>query len=327
MIKLIGFSIYGHYLFEDGTYFTLQTGSQVTKQTEKRVIRFNKNLTLNRVIGVVGINATGKSTLMEIFDGLNSLYLLNQSIDQTKLDRRFRSADNKIKIIADLASSEDDRFVVVTTFEKVPVADGVDENAREWVITDEQVYHKRTARVSKKNYFRLPESQTDSQALDLERDRKKLSAEQMKLLSEKDSIFRAVDRPKGVSMVISTVPYTDENKLLTFLNYTPMELLTYLDNSIEYLNYEKDDQKNIIGYTLKFKDADEVIHVADFKELRQYLSSGTTKGITLFFEFLTALRSGATLMVDEIELHINKQIARDFIGFLWIQKLTLIVQR
>lgn len=99
------------------------------------------------------------------------------------------------------------------------------------------------------------------------------------------------------------------------MDNTPIELLTYLDNSIEYLHYEKNEQGETVRYSLKFKDSDEIIRVSDFKEFDKYLSSGTIKGVTLFFEFLTALRAGATLMVDEIELHINKQIVRDFIGF------------
>ncbi|MFT8616940.1 MAG: AAA family ATPase, partial [Lentilactobacillus hilgardii] len=85
--------------------------------------------------------------------------------------------------------------------------------------------------------------------------------------------------------------------------------------SIDNLIYEKDDNGKTIGYTLKFKGSNDIIHATNFDELSHYLSSGTIKGITLFYEFLIALRRGATLMVDEIELHINRQIVRDFIGF------------
>ncbi|EHO50227.1 AAA family ATPase [Lentilactobacillus kisonensis] len=315
MIKLIGFEIYGHSLFKDGTSFTLETSGQITNKTKNRVIRFNDSLTLNRVIGIVGINATGKSTLMEIFDGLNSLYLLGQSIDQTPLNERLRSKENKITVKANLATNEDDRYVVVTTFEKVPVTDGVEDDAREWIITNEKVYYRKTKRVSKKKYFRIADGKLDSTGLILDHNRNDLSKSEKKLLSDKDSIFRATDKPKEISAVISTVKNTNQNKFISFMDQTPIELLTYLDNSIDYLDYEKDDKGQTTRYALKFKDSDEVIKVSNFKEFDKYLSSGTIKGVTLFFQFLTALRVGATLMVDEIELHINKQIVRDFIGF------------
>lgn len=315
MIKLIGFKIYGHSLFEDGTYFTLETSGQVTNKTKSRIILFNDSLTLNRVVGIVGINATGKSTLMEIFDGLSSLYLLGKSIDQTPLNQRLRSKDNKVKISANLATNGNDRYVVNTTFEKVLIDRNVSENNREWIITDEQVYHGNAKRVAKKNYFNVGKDQRNQSGLLLDGDRGRLTSSEKKLLSDKDSIFRATDKPRRVSDVISTVQNTNQNKFISFMDNTPIELLTYLDNSIEYLHYEKNEQGETVRYSLKFKDSDEIIRVSDFKEFDKYLSSGTIKGVTLFFEFLTALRAGATLMVDEIELHINKQIVRDFIGF------------
>lgn len=124
-----------------------------------------------------------------------------------------------------------------------------------------------------------------------------------------------ISQSQSTLEVISTVPLTDSNVVRTFSDETPTELLEYLDNSIDYLKYQEDSHQQTIGYQLKFKDDPHEFSFAKFDEIRNYVSSGTIKGITLFFEFLTALRNGSTLLVDEIELHINKQIVRDFIGF------------
>ncbi|MCT3399058.1 AAA family ATPase [Lentilactobacillus hilgardii] len=316
MIKLIGFKIFGHSLFKDGTYFTLQTSGQITQKSKSRTIQFNNSLTLNRVIGIVGINATGKSTLMEIFDGLNLLYLLDMSIDQTHLNNRFRSKNNLITIDAYLATDANDSYVVKTTFKNTLIPDGIDnENNREWIISDEIVYHRKSKSVAKKDVFKLPKSSKDKNALTEIFNRKALNKDQKKLLSKKDSIFRAVGNFGRISTVSSTVPFTNRNSVISFMDSTPKELLDYLDNSIEDLVYEKDNTGKTIGYALKFKGSANTIHASSFDELSKYLSSGTIKGITLFYEFFTALRIGATLMVDEIELHINRQIVRDFIGF------------
>lgn len=307
MIKLIGFKISGHSLFKDDTYFSLQTGGQITNKTRNRVIEFNKILTLNRVVGVVGINATGKSTLMNIFKGLNSLYLFDQSIDQTELKEAFRSNENLIEVEAQFASEDDQRFVVQTTFRHQKVVSENDEKSREWIISKEKVFAGE-GRVSKSKYFDISKTR-------ILLNRAELPEESKKLLSPKDSIFRAIIGKRRVSTVMSTVSMTNINVARTFDDTTPKELLEYLDNSIEYLTYEKDNEGKTINFKLKFKNSNEVITVSKFQEISHFLSSGTIKGITLFFEFLTALRFGATLLVDEIELHVNKQIVRDFIGF------------
>ncbi|MCV3741777.1 ATP-binding protein [Lentilactobacillus hilgardii] len=253
---------------------------------------------------------------MEIFDGLNQLYLLDRSIDQTPLNNRFRSRKDLITIDAYLATDASDSYVVKTTFKNTLIPDGIDnENNREWIISDEIVYHRKSKSVAKKDVFKLPKSSKDKNALTEIFNRKALNKDQKKLLSKKDSIFRAVGNFGRISTVSSTVPFTNRNSVISFMDSTPKELLDYLDNSIEDLVYEKDNTGKTIGYALKFKGSANTIHASSFDELSKYLSSGTIKGITLFYEFFTALRIGATLMVDEIELHINRQIVRDFIGF------------
>ena len=134
------------------------------------------------------------------------------------------------------------------------------------------------------------------------------------MLSPKDSYFRSV----GIDYaprVMSTSSFTNLNIPYHFSDKTPESLLGYLDNSIDYLRYNRDSNNDaVVSYSLKFKGSDEVITSNDFSSFSNVLSSGTIKGISLFFWILGALRSGSTIIVDEIEIHINKQIARDFIG-------------
>lgn len=319
MIKLIGFEIYGHSLFKDGTLFSIRTENKNTKQSKNRVSHLNQSLSINKIIGIVGINATGKSTLMRIFNGLNDLYLLDRSIDQTELDKALRSKNGFIQVKAFLASDDNKIFKINTDFKEIHNEDNVS-----WIITDEKIFKKKAKYISKNEYFSFDEknaeclSKNEEFSFDKKKyfDRNKSLSEQSKsVIKPNDSVFRIVlnDTDKR-GLVLSTVEITDVNVPRTFVDQTPRELLKYLDPSIEYLTYKRNKKGKIISCSLKFKNSNEVIHGSNFREVTSYLSSGTIKGITLFFEFVVALRKGATLLVDEIELHINKQIARDFIG-------------
>ncbi|BDZ30284.1 AAA family ATPase [Lactiplantibacillus sp. WILCCON 0030] len=307
MLKLIGFKIYGHALFEDGTQFTIQTASQVTERTKDRIIKFNQILTLNRVIGIVGINATGKSTLMNIFEGLSDFYLKSLSIDQTALNEAFRSNERRIRIIAFLAATTGERYRVETSFDKNAVESNDMGRTFNWKISEEKIYSDNKL-MPKSKYFDFENQEPIQQ-------RTKLSKNELRLLSNKDSIFRIISQASQNLEVLSTVSMTDSNIVRSFADETPTALLEYLDNSIDYLKYQLDSEGKTLSYHLKFKRDRHEIVVSQLNDISKYISSGTIKGITLFYEFLIALRHGSTLLVDEIELHVNKQIVRDFIGF------------
>lgn len=89
--------------------------------------------------------------------------------------------------------------------------------------------------------------------------------------------------------------------ILPIINDVPIEIITFLDPSIEKLYFENSD------IHLKFKDSEEII-VSKAIELEQYLSSGTIKGITAFSMAREVFISGGYLVIDEIENHFNKEI-------------------
>lgn len=300
MIKLIEFEISGHPLFKDKTIFSIQATGKNNGTTSSRVINYNNALYLNQTIGVVGVNATGKSTLFDIFDGLSAFYLEDQSIDQTALQASLRG-DQDIKVKVHIADTNGIRYLVETTFSQP--------TAMNWVVKDETIYKKQLGKSArKKDQFTFSDKY-------LVQERSKLSADVKAMLSDKDSAFRAYRGKTPISRVISMVDAVDTNRAMTFIDETPLKLLQYLDDSIESLDYSHDKTGKITNVQLKFKDRDEILNATTFEEITNYLSSGTVRGITLFYEMFNALRAGATLLVDEVELHINKRIVEDFIAF------------
>lgn len=319
MIKLIQFSISGHALFEDNTTFSIAAVGQNNPATAQRVIDFGHGLSINRAIGVVGINATGKSTLFNLFAGLSAFYLNDQSIDQTELQQALRGR-GPVVVDAFLASTQGIRYRVTTTFAQAiyntaETSEFSPPGANSWLVADETIFKKKaTVSTTKAAQFRFTADDIISQ-------RSTLAENVQAMLSPQDSSFRAIRGKEPVSSVISLVKEVDTNSMITFADQTPSELLQYLDSSIEYLKYQRNAQRDLVNVQLKFRASEEVITAPKFEGITQYLSSGTVRGITLFFEMVRAFRTGATLLVDEIELHINKQIVNDFINFFHDHKI------
>lgn len=78
--------------------------------------------------------------------------------------------------------------------------------------------------------------------------------------------------------MFSLLSYTNIN-VLPFTDDIPLEVITFLDPTIEKLCFEKIEDKALIH--LKFKGEEELI-LNNAVELEQYLSSGTIKGIITF---------------------------------------------
>ena len=111
--------------------------------------------------------------------------------------------------------------------------------------------------------------------------------------------------------VFSLLSYTNIN-ILPFTDDIPLEVITFLDPTIEKLCFEKIEDKALIH--LKFKGEEELI-LNNAVELEQYLSSGTIKGIITFSIVKEVLASGGYILVDELENHFNKEIVVTLIRF------------
>lgn len=84
-----------------------------------------------------------------------------------------------------------------------------------------------------------------------------------------------------------------------------MEVIAFLDPTIEKLCFEQTDGKTCIH--LQFREEEEII-LNKAEELEQYLSSGTIKGIITFSMVKEVLQSGGYLLVDEIENHLIRKL-------------------
>ena len=100
--------------------------------------------------------------------------------------------------------------------------------------------------------------------------------------------------------------------LLPFSEDIPLEVIAFLDPTIEKLCFEQ--MENMAFIHLKFKGEDEIV-LNNAMDLEQYLSSGTIKGIITFSLVKEVLQSGGYILVDEIENHFNKEIVTTLVRF------------
>ena len=124
-------------------------------------------------------------------------------------------------------------------------------------------------------------------------------------------------RTKDSLDIYSLLSYTNVN-VLPFSEDIPLEVIAFLDPTIEKLCFEQMENKTFIH--LKFKGEDEFI-LNNAMDLEQYLSSGTIKGIITFSMVKEVLQSGGYLLVDEIENHFNKEIVTTLVRFFMDSKL------
>ena len=117
--------------------------------------------------------------------------------------------------------------------------------------------------------------------------------------------------------VFSLLSYTNVN-VLPFTEDIPLEVIAFLDPTIETLRFEKTEGKIFIH--LKFKNEEEII-LNSAMDLEKYLSSGTIKGIITFSMVKEVLQSGGYLLVDEIENHFNKEIVTTLMRFFMDSRL------
>ena len=124
-------------------------------------------------------------------------------------------------------------------------------------------------------------------------------------------------RNKDSLDIYSLLSYTNVN-VLPFSEDIPLEVIAFLDPTIEKLCFEQMENRAFIH--LKFKGEDELI-LNNAMDLEQYLSSGTIKGIITFSMVKEVIQSGGYLLVDEIENHFNKEIVTTLVRFFMDSKL------
>lgn len=260
----------------------------------------SQNFYLNNVISFIGINASGKTTILKLITFVFRM-LNNESINNIKYREIFDGLDDSGEVVFDTYFYSHNKSVnkLHTIIAK---RDG------KYYIKDEYLKSKPASRVkSKDDVFNFDNCET---AVTRDNDEE--------FLLDDVSISVAFNKRNKEQLVLTDMlQYTNVNEL-SISEDCPPELIAFFDPSIEYLHIKKNTKDNDIR--LKFKDKDEIA-LSQLSELNRYLSSGTIKGINTFSSAIKSFETGGYLIVDELENHFNHEIVSTLIRFYMDKKV------
>lgn len=288
-MKVLRIQARGLPLLPHGMDVCLYGQQRVNEKDKESLWDLTPNIFLNPATAFIGLNASGKTTIMNVVRLALGL-LQNESINHMSVKHILNGVDKAVLRIYFADNQKNVNCLETAIVEKRTESDN-----RFFVIAEEKLWTKPFSRV-----------RTKKQLIDFEGIEpivERTGTEEY-LLDDVSLVIGRNKKNNDFLTVCSLLSYTNEN-VLPFTENISMEIVKYLDPAVEKLCFEKVQDKTIIR--LKFAEKEEIV-LNNLKELGLYLSSGTIKGIITFSMAETVLRTGGCLLVDEIENHFNQEI-------------------
>ena len=283
-MKILRITVNGLPLFKQELDLLFYTQQRVSEDDKEKLYKIEPNYYLHTACAFIGINASGKTSVLKVINlALN--ILRNEPINHVESRNILGGCENASFKICFFDNKRNICCLETVVKSKKAKAGG-------YVYS---IWEKPISSVKSKKYL------TDFTAISPIAVR---NTEEAYLPDDVSFIIAHNKKTNDRIDVFSLLSYTNIN-VLPFTDDIPLEVITFLDPTIEKLCFEKIEDKALIH--LKFKGEEELI-LNNAVELEQYLSSGTIKGIITFSMVKEVLTSGGYLLIDEIENHFNKKI-------------------
>lgn len=297
-MKILRIEAVGLPLFKEKLDITFYAQQRVNEENKSILYSVSETppLYLNTANAFIGINASGKTSILKAFELAASL-LRGESLNHIASRNLIGGSEHAIFRTCFL-SNDNHIFCLETaiTSRLSRLGEYI------YTIADEKIWKKNLNSVKSKKYL------TDFSDMQPVAIRQK----DERYLPDDVSFIIGHNKETGDSLdLLSLMTYTNMN-ILPFSEDIPLDAVRYLDSTIENLYFEKDGEKLLIH--LKFWNTEEII-INNAAKLEQYLSSGTIKGIMTFSMLKDVLCSGGYLLIDEIENHFNKEIVMTILRF------------
>ena len=297
ILKII---VSGFPLFTTDVEFDFLPLQRVSKEARESLHHLFSNYYQNNVLTVIGINASGKTTLLKVIAFALRL-LNNESLNAIDSREIFDGLGDEQRVSFDLYFS-----VSGKTLYRLHAV--IQKQLGRLVFCEEELLCKPVSTVKRKSDLW---DFTKREALFI-RDQEE------EFLPDDVSIMIALNKSMSQRLVVTDMLRFTNNNLLPLSGDIPPELIAFFDPSIEYLHY---DRAGIAApISLKFRGKEELL-LSKASELNRYLSSGTIKGINIFMQSMKLLRTGGYMVIDEMENHFNKEIILTLIRFYMDKKI------
>ena len=295
-MKILRITVNGLPLFKQELDLLFYTQQRVGEDDKEKLYKIEPNYYLHTACAFIGINASGKTSVLKAINlALN--ILRNEPINHVESRNILGVCENASFKICFLDNKRN-----ICCLETVITSKKAKAGRYVYSIIEEKLWEKPISSVKSKKYL------TDFTAISPIAVR---NTEEAYLPDDVSFIIAHNKKANDKIDVFSLLSYTNIN-ILPFTEDIPLEVIAFLDPTIEKLYFEKVEDKASIH--LKFKDEEEII-LNNAVELEQYLSSGTIKGIITFSMVKEVLASGGYILVDELENHFNKEIVVTLIRF------------
>ena len=301
-MKILRITAQGLPLFKEDLDICFYTQQRVSEDDRNNLYNLIDNYYLHSACAFIGINASGKTSVLKVINlALN--IIKNEPINHVEAKTILGGSEK-----AAIRTYFYDKRKYICCLETVITAKKAKTGEYVYSILSERLWEKPIAGVKSKKYL------TDFDGIEPVDTRNSNEA----YLSDDVSFIIAHNKKVNDTVeVFSLLSYTNVN-VLPFTEDIPLDVITFLDPTIEKLCFEQAEGKTFIQ--LKFRDEDEII-LNNAVDLEQYLSSGTIKGIITFSMVKEVLQSGGYLLVDEIENHFNKEIVTTLMRFFMDSRL------
>ncbi|WP_455264735.1 AAA family ATPase [Phascolarctobacterium sp.] len=295
-MKILRITVNGLPLFKQELDLLFYTQQRVGEDDKEKLYKIEPNYYLHTACAFIGINASGKTSVLKAINlALN--ILRNEPINHVE-SRNILGACERVTFKICFLDKKSNVYCLKTVITSKKAKAG----RYVYSIIEEKLWGKPISSVKSKKYL------TDFTAISPIAVR---NTEEAYLPDDVSFIIAHNKKANDKIDVFSLLSYTNIN-ILPFTEDIPLEVIAFLDPTIEKLYFEKVEDKASIH--LKFKDEEEII-LNNAVELEQYLSSGTIKGIITFSMVKEVLASGGYILVDELENHFNKEIVVTLIRF------------
>mgnify|MGYP004611842509 FL=1 len=291
-MRLLKMAVNGLTLFKGAVNIDFFAEQRVSSDNNEMVSPCFGSVYTNNVMSIVGINASGKTSLLKVISFVIE-FINGESVNNIN-NKDILKDSEKIEIT--VFFFDPGNGVCKLESEIIRIKDN--EIDYRYIINSERLWVKKTSRVkSKKDLFVFDDDQLS-----------KVRDNGAEFLKDDTSIVISLNKNKGFYLK-DLIRLTNVNFLGLIGNF-PHELIAFLDPSIENISFDKKTGEA----KLKFYDREEIV-VANPILFEQYLSSGTIKGINIFINAMIVFEEGGYLIVDELENHFNREIVATLVRF------------